>query len=304
MNKRKLLRLVFFLIVLYAGYKLFWNVKGDIDFQKGLVNIQSVKESLRINLPCPSSATSAAMPAVQADVKVDPASSQLVNEETHHSQLAYESLPPDREYSPSADTENPQPVREKSPNDAGRARKADIELFYLLKAEVPDLVAWLTIPGAEIDIPIVQGPDNVFYLNHDYLGNYNPYGAPFLDQGNDHNFKDQNSIIYAHNLPGQKVFGELPNYQDPDFLKKAPAIELLTGRGKVYYDIKCVYVVDPYANFRSFQYEELDWQTFTDRWLEKNILDLPTPRQEDHLLTLQTCLVTDERLVIHAVRQD
>ncbi len=233
-NKKTILRLVFLLIILFSGYQLFWNVKGDLDFQKGQEEIQAVKEDLNI--------------------------------------------------------------------EHASSRQAEIEKFNRLKAEVPHLVAWLSIPGAGIDFPVVQGSDNDYYLNHDYRGNYNPYGAPFLDKDNHSNFNDQNSIIYGHNVRDKKVFGELTNYLDPTYLKKAPVIELLTEHGKEHYAIKCVYVVDPYANFRSPHYEGQEWQTFTGRWEDQNILNLPAPKPEDQLLTLQTCAERDERLVIHGVK--
>lgn len=179
--------------------------------------------------------------------------------------------------------------------------EADIEAFRRLQEEIPPLVAWLTIPGTTIDFPIVQGEDNQFYLNHDYQGQANPYGAPFLDMDNDRSFTDQNSIIYGHNDRSNLVFGSLKNYKDPSYWEQASMMELLTDHGKEYYRIQCVYVVDPADNFRSVRYDPEGWDTFTRRWEAKNLLSEPVPRVDDRLLTLQTCEKHAQRLVIHGV---
>ena len=36
----------------------------------------------------------------------------------------------------------------------------------------PDVVAWVTLEGTQIDHPIVQGEDNLEYLNKDVYGDY------------------------------------------------------------------------------------------------------------------------------------
>ena len=37
------------------------------------------------------------------------------------------------------------------------------------KSKNPDAVAWLCIPGAEVDDPVMQAEDNGFYLNREEL---------------------------------------------------------------------------------------------------------------------------------------
>lgn len=45
----------------------------------------------------------------------------------------------------------------------------------------PDTVAWLTIPGTNIDGPVQQGPDNDYYLRRDSDGNEDYRGCYFAD---------------------------------------------------------------------------------------------------------------------------
>ena len=40
------------------------------------------------------------------------------------------------------------------------------------RAKNPDTVAWLYIPGTEVDDPVVQAKDNAYYLQKDENGNY------------------------------------------------------------------------------------------------------------------------------------
>ena len=45
------------------------------------------------------------------------------------------------------------------------------------KSKNPDAVAWLYIPSAEVDDPVIQAEDNGFYLNRDELREYSTWGC-------------------------------------------------------------------------------------------------------------------------------
>ena len=53
--------------------------------------------------------------------------------------------------------------------------------FASLYAVNPDVTGWLTIPGTNIDLPIMQADDNDYYLSHDLYGEPDPYGLPYID---------------------------------------------------------------------------------------------------------------------------
>ena len=194
-------------------------------------------------------------------------------------------------------------IKERLPVTVVDPREEEKETFRRLQEKIPPLVAWLTIPGTAIDFPVVQANDNRYYLTHDYKGKENRYGAPFLDKDNDPRFTDQNSIIYGHDDPDDRVFGSLRKLKELKNRGKAPVMELLTEHGKETYRIRCVYVVGADDNFRSVCYDAETWDIFTRRWEEKNLLKEPKPRREDQLLTLQTCDGNVNRLVIHGVRE-
>ncbi|MDY3118481.1 MAG: class B sortase [Peptoniphilus sp.] len=168
-----------------------------------------------------------------------------------------------------------------------------------MKREYPNLSAWMEIPGTSLSLPVVQGKDNDFYLNHDINDAYNALGVPFMDYRNKANFSDDNTIIYGHRVRNGKVFYPLTAYEDPDFVRKAPEIILDTEGGRKVYQIFAVYRADPYEDFRSLQYEGEKLMAFRSRIEEKNVLKEPVNWNGEKILTLQTCSDRDERLVVH-----
>lgn len=174
-----------------------------------------------------------------------------------------------------------------------------MEKIQALQAEYPEIIGWITVPGTNIDHPFVQGEDNYFYLNHDFKGAYHAFGTVFMEKDNKPDFSDQNTILYGHNIRSGKFFHELTNYREPGFVEEHPYIEIQTIDGLSVYEIFAVYDADPYDNFRSPSYEGEAYDEFVNRIIETNEIDHPLPKTFDEILTLQTCLDNDRRLVIH-----
>ena len=66
-----------------------------------------------------------------------------------------------------------------------------------------DMVAWITLDGTNIDYPVMQGRDNVKYLNTDPFGKYSLSGSIFLDFRNSPDLSDDYS-----NADDRKGWGE------------------------------------------------------------------------------------------------
>ena len=64
----------------------------------------------------------------------------------------------------------PEPGTPPTPTPTATAETASHE------SSNPDTVAWLTIPGTNIDGPVQQGPDNDYYLRRDSDGNEDYHG--------------------------------------------------------------------------------------------------------------------------------
>lgn len=92
--------------------------------------------------------------------------------------------------------------------------------FDGLRAINGDIVAWIRIPGIEVDYPVVQGEDNEHYLHYTFDGKENIAGSIFLDYRNRADFTDGKVILYGHNMQDGSMFSKLEKYQDADFRKE------------------------------------------------------------------------------------
>ncbi len=83
----------------------------------------------------------------------------------------------------------------------------------------PDVVAWLKIDDTQIDYPVVQGEDNLRYVNTDVFGEYSLSGSIFLDYRNTVDFSNPNSILYGHHMAKDTMFGQLDEYREYSFFQ-------------------------------------------------------------------------------------
>ncbi|MDR2896398.1 MAG: class B sortase [Propionibacteriaceae bacterium] len=86
--------------------------------------------------------------------------------------------------------------------------------FEELRSINPEVFAWLTVYGTNIDYPIAQGPDNQKYVSTNIEGQFSLSGSLFLDADNDSSFADFNSIIYGHHMAKDAMFGDLGDFAD------------------------------------------------------------------------------------------
>lgn len=161
----------------------------------------------------------------------------------------------------------------------------------------PDTVAWLTVPGTNIDGPVVQAADNEYYLRRDALAQPAFTGCYYADYECDFAQLSTNTIIYGHTFTedGEDPdvgFGQLRFFEDPDFAKEHPVIILSVAQQKMEFEVISV----GYANTDQEQVcilaqptssEFKDLLHFTAM---RNILGpLPILSEADKLLTLSTC---------------
>ena len=96
-----------------------------------------------------------------------------------------------------------------------------------LKAENPDVVGWILIPGTEISYPLLQTEDNEYYLKHTWDNQNNSCGSIFYDYRS--NPSDWNSVIYGHNMRNGSMFAPLHQYKDEDFSVNNNKLLILYG---------------------------------------------------------------------------
>ncbi|MCL2589223.1 MAG: class B sortase, partial [Oscillospiraceae bacterium] len=97
--------------------------------------------------------------------------------------------------------------------------ESDGPSFADLQAVNPDVFGWLTVYGTNIDYPVVQGQNNMRYVNTDARGQHSLSGAIFLDSRSDPNFSDFSSIVYGHHMENRVMFGEIAEFTDRSYFE-------------------------------------------------------------------------------------
>ena len=101
-----------------------------------------------------------------------------------------------------------------------------------------ELIAWISIDNSEISFPVMQSEDDRFYLTHDIYRNYAFTGSIFMSSKNAGDFSDDYSLIYGHNMNGQKMFGSLSKWSDEAYFDSHTHGKLFTPDGT--YDIELI----------------------------------------------------------------
>lgn len=181
------------------------------------------------------------------------------------------------------------------------SRKSDI---LSAQQKNKDVVGWLTVPGTDLNMPIVHTTDNDYYLTHDLEKQTYKKGWPFLDYRNDAENLEHNSIIYGHNMGDGTLFGELKRFTDLDFLNQHPVLYFGTANTDRYWKIFAVYTTD--VNFyyinTSFPTDQ-DFATLTNQMRTQSMFNTNVDvASTDQILTLSTCTYEFEnaRFVIEA----
>ena len=103
--------------------------------------------------------------------------------------------------------------------------ESTIDWDYLISVN-QDIVGWIKIDETPIDYPILKDNDNLFYLKHNYLRNYNRNGSIFtLDK---EPFESRETLIYGHNMKNETMFSILGKYLDKEFLFSHQKIKIYT----------------------------------------------------------------------------
>ena len=118
--------------------------------------------------------------------------------------------------------------------------------LYDLKAINDDVRGWLTIDNSHIDYPVVQGSDDMEYVNKDIYGRFSLSGAIFLGYRNAPDFSDGYNLLYGHHVDGGAMFADVIEFQKADFFEKHRTGRLMTFGGNFRVDVFAVAALDAY----------------------------------------------------------
>lgn len=94
------------------------------------------------------------------------------------------------------------------------------EAFAELLAINSDVCAWLTLDNTNIDFPVLQGKDNLTYINKNVYGEFALAGSIYIDSRNNRDFTDKYNLIYGHHMANGQMFGDLDLYLEKEFFKE------------------------------------------------------------------------------------
>ena len=168
----------------------------------------------------------------------------------------------------------------------------------------PDVCAWITMDGTKIDYPVLQGENNLSYINKDVYGRFALAGSIFLDCRNQKDFSDPYNLLYGHHMSESHMFGDLDLYEKESFFRKNTTGTLLLP-GKVY-DLKVLAFIRVTAseeeifNLDVFRNDSAGVARFTQQMAQLKNEELETIGPDDQLLALSTCSsdFTDARVIV------
>lgn len=182
--------------------------------------------------------------------------------------------------------------------------------FDQLQQENPDIYAWITVPGTDVDYPIVQKEgDNGYYLNHNINGDKDTAGAIYTEDYNHKDFEDPNTVIYGHNMKNGTMFRTLHNYEDRSFFDENREV-LIYMPGEIrHYQIFAAYVYDNRHLLLNFDFDDPDvYQSylntvFSIRDMNSFVDTSMEVTAEDKIITMSTCYkgMEDRRYLVQAV---
>ena len=91
--------------------------------------------------------------------------------------------------------------------------------FWELQRINPEVRAWLSVYGTNIDYPVcqaAQGSEDK-YVTTNAKGEYSLSGALFMDTANAADFSDFATIVYGHHMERKAMFGAISDFSQREF---------------------------------------------------------------------------------------
>jgi sortase B len=169
--------------------------------------------------------------------------------------------------------------------------------FAKLKKQNDEIYAWISIPNAEIELPVVQSRiDDLYYMKRDIDGKYSRLGSIFSQSHNSLDFSDPVTVLYGHNYITGGMFTNLHYFEDKKFFDENEFMYIYTPGHILTYRIVSAYKYDDRHILNTFDFsdpsvlrEYFDY-VMNPASLKKNVREGVTLDDSDRLLVLSTCL--------------
>ena len=176
--------------------------------------------------------------------------------------------------------------------------------FDELKAKNSSTKGWIQVAGTNINYPYVQAKDNDYYLSHSFDKSYNTMGWVFLDYRNNSDTWDKNSILYAHGLYNNTMFGSLKQVIEPSWYTNSEnhLIKISKENENSVWEVFSTYTIKPESFYITTNFEDdKSFEAFVVTLQGRSVYDYNVSVSEnDRILTLSSCYNDDLRVVVHA----
>lgn len=129
--------------------------------------------------------------------------------------------------------------------------------FAALQAENEDVIAWLQVPGTNIDYPILQSwEEDDYYATRNAHKQDDKAGALYIEMANMPNMCDFNTVIHGNGTEG--LFGELVNYTNPDFFGENEEFYIYLDGNVLKYEIWAAFERDNTSLIRDYDFSYIE----------------------------------------------
>lgn len=195
----------------------------------------------------------------------------------------------------------------KENKDNEEASEKELSLS-LLKQTNNDIVGILEFDNRVIYEPIVQAPNNDYYVRKNINKEYANAGIPFVSA--DGNIDSKNVVIYGHSSKWDNIiFTPLMSYIDQNYYKKHDTFQFITENETRTYQIFAVINVDLNNPDDSLEFTQSNWDSnnafnaFISDSINRELYKTGvTVDSEDKIMTLVTCDTRDnnKRIIVIA----
>ena len=166
------------------------------------------------------------------------------------------------------------------------------ELIDNLRSEYQnnDIVGILSIEGADYKVPILQGEDNEYYLNHTPDGKKNFMGSIYLDYRVNID-SSRKLLLFGHNSSRIDMpFKILEEFYDIDYFNNHKNMSIITENAEKKYEIFSVYVETSDFSYMNLKLSDEEYGKQIKMFKEKSMYDTGVEvTGNDEVLVLQTC---------------
>lgn len=170
--------------------------------------------------------------------------------------------------------------------------------FENLREENADIYAWITVPGTQVDYPVLQSETDNYYLECNLDGSPGYPGCIYTNKCNQKDFSDYNTVLYGHNMKNGSMFGCLHSYEEQEFFDENREIIVYTEEGRLTYEI---YAAVKFTDVYIPAYYDLATADGRDAFLSvlleesadsdvSHVDESVEIQPEDRLITLSTCV--------------